>query len=47
MTSGWERLLRAYLGTPDNPELIIYRIQPQRVQYMREWALHYHEVPLA
>ncbi|WP_009965158.1 pyridoxamine 5'-phosphate oxidase family protein [Verrucomicrobium spinosum] len=40
-------LLRAYLGTPDNPELIIYRIQPQRVQYMREWALHYHEVPLA
>lgn len=39
-------LLRAYLGTPDNPELIIYRIQPHRVRYMREWALHYHEVPL-
>lgn len=39
-------LLRAYLGTPDNPELIIYRIQPHHVRYMREWALHYHEVPL-
>lgn len=38
-------LLRAYLGTPDNPELIIYRMVPHRVRYMREWALHYHEVP--
>lgn len=37
-------LLRAYLGTPDNPELIIYRIRPQRVRYMREWALQYFEV---
>ena len=40
-------LLRAYLGTPDNPELIIYRMKPNRVRYMREWALEYHEVPLA
>ena len=39
-------LLRAYLGTPDNPELIIYRIRPNRVRFMREWALEYHEVPL-
>lgn len=39
-------LLRAYLGTPDNPELIIYRIVPHRVRYMREWALEYFEVPL-
>mgnify|MGYP000861622634 CR=1 FL=1 len=39
-------LLRAYLGTPDNPELIIYRFVPSRVRYMREWALEYHEVPL-
>lgn len=39
-------LLRQYLGTPDNPELIIYRIRPSRVRYMREWALEYHEVPL-
>ncbi|MGC4013163.1 MAG: pyridoxamine 5'-phosphate oxidase family protein [Luteolibacter sp.] len=44
----WEKnpLLRAYLGTPDNPALIIYRIRPERVRFMREWALEYHEVPL-
>ena len=44
----WESnpLLRKYLGTPDNPELIIYRIRPVRVRFMREWALEYFEVPL-
>ena len=42
----WESnpLLRRYLGTPDNPELIIYRIRPEQVRFMREWALDYHEV---
>ena len=39
-------LLRAYLKTPDNPELIIYRMRPNRVRYMKEWALEYFEVPL-
>lgn len=39
-------LLRQYLGTLQNPELIVYRIEPQRVRYMQEWALTYHEVPL-
>ena len=39
-------LLRQYLGSLDNPELIVYRIVPNRVRYMREWALEYHEVPL-
>lgn len=39
-------LLRRYLGTPDNPELIVYRIEPTRVRFMREWALEYHDVPL-
>ncbi len=39
-------LLRAYLRTPDNPELIIYRFTPNHVRYMREWALEYHTVPL-
>jgi general stress protein 26 len=39
-------LLRQYLGTLDNPELIVYRIRPSRVRYMREWALEYHEVAL-
>jgi len=49
LASIWEEnpLLRRYLGTPDNPELIIYRCVPVRVRHMREWALEYHEVPLA
>lgn len=37
-------LLRRYLGSLDNPQLIIYRIRPERVRFMREWALEYHEV---
>ena len=40
-------LLRQYLGTIDNPALILYRIVPKRVRFMREWALNYHEVPLS
>ena len=40
-------LLRKYLGTIDNPVLIVYRIEPNRVRNMREWALEYHEVDLA
>ena len=39
-------LLRNYLGTIDNPELIVYRIDPVHVRYMREWALEYYDVPL-
>ena len=39
-------LLRAYLGNIDNPELIIYRLVPDRVRYMREWALEYYEVTI-
>jgi general stress protein 26 len=39
-------LLRQYLGTLDNLQLIVYRMRPVRVRYMREWALEYHEVPL-
>ncbi len=44
----WEAnpLLRNYLGSIDNPELIIYRIVPSRVRFMREWALDYHDVPM-
>ena len=38
-------LLRSYLGSIDNPALIIYRIKPTRVRYMQEWALEYYEVP--
>ena len=40
-------LLRQYLGSIDNPNLIVYRIVPNRVRHMREWALEYAEVPLA
>ncbi|MEZ5401701.1 MAG: pyridoxamine 5'-phosphate oxidase family protein [Bryobacteraceae bacterium] len=39
-------LLRAYLGSVDNPEFMLYRIVPHRVRFMREWALEYVEVPL-
>ena len=39
-------LLRQYLGTIDNPALILYRVNPARVRYMREWALEYHEVAI-
>ncbi len=40
-------LLRQYLGEITNPQLIIYRIRPTRVRFMREWALDYYEVPLS
>ncbi|QDV33557.1 pyridoxamine 5'-phosphate oxidase family protein [Tautonia plasticadhaerens] len=39
-------LLRNYLGSIDNPDLIVYRIAPSRARFMREWALEYHEVPI-
>ena len=38
-------LLRQYLGSLENPQLIVYRVRPVRVRFMREWALDYHEVP--
>ena len=39
-------LLRQYLGTLDNPQLIVYRVDPVRVRFMKEWALEYHEVSI-
>jgi general stress protein 26 len=39
-------LLRHYLGSLANPELVVYRILPERVRFMREWSLEYHDVPL-
>ena len=44
----WESnpLLRNYLGSIDNPDLIVYRIRPEEVRYMKEWALEYHHVPI-
>jgi general stress protein 26 len=40
-------LLRKYLGSIENPALVVYRIRPERVRYMKEWALDYQEVPLS
>lgn len=44
----WEAnpLMRHYLGSIDNPALIVYRINPAQVRYMQEWALEYYNVPL-
>jgi len=39
-------LLQQYLGSADHPELIIYKVVPKQVLFMREWALDYHEVPI-
>jgi general stress protein 26 len=39
-------LMQQYLGSIDNPELIVYRMLPQQVRFMREWALEYFNVPL-
>lgn len=39
-------LMQQFLGSIDNPELIVYRVQPTQVRYMQEWALKYHTVPL-
>ena len=43
---GANPLLRQYLGRVDDPELIVYRVRPNRVRFMREWALEYNTVPL-
>ncbi len=40
-------LMRQYLGSLDNPLLIVYCIRPNKVRFMREWALEYHDVPLS
>ena len=44
----WDKnkLLQHYLGSIDNPELIVYRIVPDKVLYMQEWAITYFDVPL-
>lgn len=39
-------LMRQYLGSLDNPMLIVYRIKPTAVRFMKEWALDYYDVPL-
>lgn len=44
----WDQnpLMRQFLGSLDNPMLLVYRITPARVRYMQEWALEYYDVPI-
>ncbi len=44
----WDKnaLLKHYLGSIDNPELIVYKCVPAQVRFMQEWALNYHEIDL-
>jgi general stress protein 26 len=37
-------LLRQYLGTIENPELVVYCIRPTQVRFMQEWGLEYYDV---
>ncbi len=48
LQSIWDEspLMRQYLGSIDNPALIVYRINPSNVRYMQEWALEYYDVAL-
>ena len=39
-------LLRSFLVTIDNPEFVLYRVDPVHVRFMREWALEYHDIAL-
>ena len=39
-------LLKQYLGSINNPALIIYKITPTQIRFMREWALDYYDIPL-
>src|SRR5262245_2176969 len=39
-------LMRQFLGSLGNPQLVVYRIRPTQVRYMQEWALEYCSVPL-
>ena len=39
-------LMKQYLGSIDNPNLIVYRMDPTEIRYMQEWALEYVPVPL-
>ena len=44
----WEGnpLLRQYFSSVDDEGLVIYRMVPVRVRFMREWALEYRDVPV-
>jgi general stress protein 26 len=39
-------LLRSFLVSIDNPEFVLYRVDPTQVRFMREWALEYYDVKI-
>lgn len=39
-------LLQQFLPDVNDPEFVLYRVEPTRVRYMKEWALAYFEVPI-
>jgi len=44
--AGANTLLHAYLETIDRSQFVLYRVRPNEVRYMQEWAADYHRVPL-
>ena len=43
---GRNTLLRAYLDSIDDPQILLYRVRPTLVRFMYEWAADYQVVPL-
>lgn len=39
-------LLQQFLPDVNNPEFVLYRVEPNHVRYMKEWALAYFDVPI-
>lgn len=39
-------LLKKYFRAPDDQQLIIYRIDPEQVRFLKEWGMRYSEVPI-
>ncbi len=39
-------LLQQFLPDVNNPEFVLYRVEPTQVRYMKEWALAYFDVPI-
>ena len=39
-------LLRAYLDSIDDPQLVLYRVRPTQVRFLHAWAAEYQVIPL-
>ena len=44
----WDQspLLQQFIPDVNDPQFILYKVEPRRVRFMREWALAYYEVPI-